>query len=55
MPALNLTFSQALNTSVQVGDMAYVTDSGDAEWAMYVYDGVGCRCGTPRRLPLPRM
>ena len=23
MPALNLTFSQALNTSVQVGDMAY--------------------------------
>ena len=25
--------------SPQVGDMAYVTDSGDAEWAMYVYDG----------------
>jgi hypothetical protein len=33
----NISARDAL--SPQVGDMAYVTDSGDAEWAMYVYDG----------------
>jgi|TARA_R110001592_G_scaffold19847_2_gene80897 hypothetical protein len=33
------TISARNSLSPQVGDMAYVTDAGDNEWAMFVWDG----------------
>ena len=33
----NISARDALSS--QAGDMAYVTDTGDGEWGMYVYDG----------------